>query len=110
MNLIAGALVAMIRSGALGSGSGVPGPGNPGAPAGGTVIRVTEEEKAAIERVMIRVYFPHMLKLEALGFPRNKVLEAFLACDRNEELAANYLFENAYDDADMGSGGPGGSS
>jgi UV excision repair protein RAD23 len=46
-------------------------------------IEISEEEKAAIDR------------LAALGFEFERAAEAFFACGKNEELAANFLFDNA---------------
>ena len=57
------------------------GAGGAGGP-GQSVIQVTEQERDAISR------------MEGMGFPRDIVLQAFIACDRNEELAINYLLEN----------------
>lgn len=59
--------------------------GGAGAGAGGQqtgVIRLTQEEMAAVQR------------LQELGFSQQQAAEAYLACDKNEEQAADLLFNS----------------
>jgi UV excision repair protein RAD23 len=58
-------------------------------PPGAHSISVTEEERDAIER------------LTRLGFTQDQAIQAYFACDKNEELAANFLFDQPDDDDDM---------
>jgi len=67
-------------------GAGGAGGAPQGAGPGANYISVTQEEKDAIER------------LQALGFSRQQVIEAYFSCDKDEQMAANYLFEGGEDD------------
>lgn len=63
---------ALQQEGGAGSGGGGP-----------QVLRLTEEEMAAVDR------------LTEMGFDRTEAAQAFLACDKNEALAANLLMDSA---------------
>jgi UV excision repair protein RAD23 len=87
MNLILGGDPNAGLSSMGGAGAGHAGHGHGGANPPGT-IRVSQEEMDAINR------------LTSLGFPKHKAAEAYFACDKNEELAANFLFETGGQDED----------
>mmetsp|Transcript_8563 Transcript_8563/g.24620 ORF Transcript_8563/g.24620 Transcript_8563/m.24620 type:complete len:451 (-) Transcript_8563:89-1441(-) len=73
---------------AMGGGAGgLPGMMGGGGGGGPQVLRLTEEEMAAVDRLC------------EMGFDRTEAAQAFLACDKNEALAANLLMDS------MGDGG-----
>nr|QDO16218.1 UV excision repair protein RAD23 [Lingulodinium polyedra] len=90
--MIAAAQAAQAQAPAGGAAQAAPaapaapaGPAAAGPAAAAPAVQLSAAEQEAVGR------------LQALGFDRIVALEAFLACERNEELAANYLFESAED-------------
>jgi len=83
---------------AQGMGGGPGAADGAGGMGGAQVLRLSEEEMAAVDR------------LTEMGFDRTEAAQAYLACDKNEALAANLLMDGGFGgfgggDADMGGGG-----
>ena len=91
--------MAMQGGGMAGLMGGMGGGAEGGAGNGGPqVLRLSEEEMAAVDR------------LADMGFDRAEAAQAYLACDKNEALAANLLMDGGFgfDETGMGGGATGG--
>lgn len=74
------AMQAQGLGGMLGGGGG----GGGGGLGGAQILRLSEEEMAAVDR------------LTEMGFDRSEAAQAYLACDKNEALAANLLMDGGF--------------
>jgi UV excision repair protein RAD23 len=72
--------------------------GGGGGGGGPQVLRLTEEEMAAVDR------------LADMGFDRTEAAQVYLACDKNEAVAANLLMDSVADGGGFGFGGGSGDS
>jgi len=82
MNSLPPEQLQQVLGGALGGASGAGGRNT-------RVVRLTEDEMAAVNRLM------------ELGFSQQQAAEAYLACDKNEELAANLLLGGGFAEDEM---------